>query len=68
MASFHQVFKIFNQYPTLASQVECLQVLLVVHLHMGPDSATLQSQIREPEQDEEKADSSDSSPNEGKRL
>jgi len=34
----------------------------------GSDSATLQSQIREPEQDEEKADSSDSSPNEGKRA
>ena len=34
----------------------------------GSDSTTLQSQIREPEQDEEKADSSDSSPNEGKRA
>jgi len=34
----------------------------------GSDSATPQSQIREPEQDEEKADSSDSSPNEGKRA
>ena len=34
----------------------------------GSDSATMQSQIREPEQDEEKADSSDSSPNEGKRA
>ncbi|KAG2590797.1 hypothetical protein PVAP13_5NG414940 [Panicum virgatum] len=34
----------------------------------GSDSATPQSQIRKPEQDEEKADSSDSSPNEGKRA